>query len=69
MPPSIASSSNLKPNTIMTLAVSRQLAAVHLNFRKILGISSKNDVSVTSFAVAPQDMSMEKRCERMAWER
>jgi len=38
-----------------------------LKFFNTLGISSTKDTSSTSLLVAPQDMSREKRWERMAW--
>ena len=38
-----------------------------LKFFNTLGISSTKETSSTSLLVAPQDMSREKRCERMAW--
>ena len=52
----------------MPAAMRMQKAKVKRNLPRILGTSSKKVELSTSFAVAPQDMSMEKRCERMAWE-
>lgn len=56
------------PNTIMAVIMKMHQMKVTLNFFKMRGTSSKNDVSLASFAVAPQDMSMLNMCERSAWE-
>jgi hypothetical protein len=62
-PPSPAPKKTIPP------IVSRHMKTVTLNFRNTFGSSSKKVDSVTSLAVAPQDMGMLRRWEMMARER